>query len=246
MPLPRNLMPTLITCPKCGLRGDLPDDQIDAVIGCPQCQTEFPARNAVTAPSLVDDQDGLAVWVGKGAPPATTPPPRGTLSPGVISGRGLPEEITPANAGAHLAWLRQEVGRFQGYVQVQLDVLRQRREDMARVESEAEAGFLQREHELNRERAAQAARAEELSRREEQLALREEDLGRRLAEADELEQTLRAELEEREAEVERQWRAADEATRMARSGGMTPPPVSAPVKRPAPAEAPDLLASWMA
>ncbi|MBX9585292.1 MAG: zinc-ribbon domain-containing protein, partial [Gemmataceae bacterium] len=70
-------MPALITCPQCGLQGDLPDEQVGALIGCPRCRAEFTAQpSAPTAATDPPDpaagrvRDDLAVWVGKGPPPA--------------------------------------------------------------------------------------------------------------------------------------------------------------------------------
>jgi hypothetical protein len=227
-------MPALITCPQCGLQGDLPDDRVGTLIGCPQCRAEFTARPA--APTGADGvRDDLAVWVGKGPSPAVTPPPGRPLPPGLVGGQGLPPEVTPENAPSHLAWVRAEVGRFQAFVADQLDQLRRRAEELARAESEVAAACVLREQELNRERAALDARAAALDLRTDDLTRAEEALHRRLTEVGELEEALRAELEAQEAEVARQRRAVAEAARLARGR-----PAAAGA-----AAAPDLLASWL-
>lgn len=232
-------MPVLITCPQCGLSGDLPDERLGTLVGCPQCKAEFPAQPSGGAGPQDDAPDGTAVWVGNGAPLTQTPPPARTLPPGLIAGRRMPPEVTPENAPSQLAWVRAEVARFEQYVAAQLDMLRGRREELARIESDAATAFVQREQELNRDRVALDARSAALDVRADELTRAEDALNRRLAEAAELEEGLRAELEEREAEVERERRAVDEAARAARKRAVAPPPVAA--NRPAP----DLLDSWM-
>lgn len=226
-------MPVLITCPQCGLKGDLPDGRVGTVIGCPQCRAEFTADGPAGAGPQPDAPDGTAVWVGSAPTPAQIAPADRTAP---LTGRRMPPEVTPENAPSQLAWVRAEVARFEQYVATQLDMLRQRREDLARVESDAAAGFVLREQELSRDRAALDARAAVLDRRAEDLTKAEERLDRRMAEAAELEESLRADLEAQEVELERDRRAVEEAARAARSKAIPPPP-----DRPAP----DLLDSWM-
>lgn len=214
-------MSLLASCPKCRFEGSLPDDDPGGLIACPKCGTEF-APTAAAPPVVFPDTP--AVWVGAGPPPAVTPPPRRGLDPRLApnpvptGADGKPIEITSANAAKHLDWLRAEVGRFDAYVARQLAALRQQRDALAAAESAATDALVTRDMqasrtsaELDAARAALAAERDELARRAESLERGERSLHRRLAEVDELEQQLRGELEEREAEVERQRRAVAEA-----------------------------------
>lgn len=233
-------MTTVIYCPNCQLEGDIPNDRLGTLVGCPRCRHEFTAEPG-------PGPDDSAVWVGNGPPPVTPAPAR-SLPADLLQGPADRPEVTPENAAAHLGWVQQEKARFEGYVAVQLAQLRDRREELARAESDAAAAFVGREQELTRLRADLAARAEALDRGEAELAERQTALGlradeldrqdraiqRRLAEVEEVEEELRAELERRAAAVERDRRAVDEASRVARSRAAVAPP------------APDLLESWMA
>lgn len=232
-------MTTVIYCPNCHLDGDLPDDQLGTRVGCPRCRHEFTAAYS-------PGPDDSAVWVGNGPPPVT-PVPANTLPADAVRPADRPE-VTPENAAAHVGWVQQETVRFEGYVAVQLSQLRDRREELARAESDAAAAFVAREQELTRIRADLTARAEGLDRREAELGERQAALARRadeldrqdraiqrrLAEVEEVEDELREELERRAAAVERDRRAVEEASRAARSRATAAPP------------APDLLESWMA
>lgn len=214
-------MALLASCPKCRFEGSLPDDDPGGLIACPKCGTEFAPTSA--APPIILP-DSPAVWVGAGPPPAVTPPPRRGLDPRLApnplptTADGTPVEITAANAAKHLDWLRAEVGRFDAYVARQLALLRQQRDALAAAESAAADALVARDLRASRaaaaleaDRAALAAERDELARRAEALERAERSLHRRLAEVDELEQQLRGELEEREAEVERQRRSLAEA-----------------------------------
>jgi DNA repair exonuclease SbcCD ATPase subunit len=131
---------------------------------------------------------------------------------------GNPIEITSANAGKHLDWLRAEVGRFDAYVARQMEGLRRRRDELAAAESAAANTLVARDllssrekAELEADRASLAAERDGLARRAAELDRAERALQRRSVEVDELEQLLRGELEEREAEIERQRRSVGEA-----------------------------------
>lgn len=210
-------MPTVVSCPGCGVVGGLPDDGPGGVLGCPRCGTRFagPAPPPVPWPETPHPADpfqlvvgdglsasqtmpALGVWVGSSL--AQTPPPAATLSvsparafqpPGAPS--QAPIELTAENAEAHLDWLRQEVDRFNSFVAQQLAQIQRGREDIARTAARTEAAFVAREQEFNRRQAALLAQAEALVRR------REEELARQRAELAE----QRGELERRLAEVER-------------------------------------------
>ncbi len=204
-------MAVLACCPKCRFEGSLPDDDPGGTIACPKCGTEFTPEVALSA-------DAPAVWVGGGTPPGVTPPPRKGLNPLPTGADGKQVEITPSNAGKHLDWMKVEVARFDAYVARQMDGLRKRRDELAAAESAASNALVARDLQSTREkatleadRAALAAEREGLARRAEALDRTERSLQRRLAEVEELEQILRGELEEREAEVERQRRAVTEA-----------------------------------
>lgn len=205
-------MPVLVTCPRCGFQGQLPEDHLGTVIGCPGCSAGFAAEET---PAPARPAHPQSIWIGNPSP-VQTPPPVGTLSRNVIGGAARPPEVTPENAPSQLAWVRQEVGRFRAYVAAQLDQLRARRDELGRLESDATEAFVRRDQELNLRAAALDARSAALDRRADELATSEASLDRRLAEAAELEERLRAELEDQEAEVVRQRRAVDEAARLAR------------------------------
>jgi hypothetical protein len=193
-------MPVLASCPKCPFEGPLPDDDPGGMIACPKCGTEF-------VPAAALPSESPAVWVGAGASPTATPPPRRGLNPLPTAATGKPVEVTAANAAKHLDWLRAEVARFDAYVARQLDAVRQQRDDLATAESNLVARTLQ----VTREKAALEADRETLVGRAAELDRAERALQRRTAEVDELEQLLRGELEEREAELDRQRRAVAES-----------------------------------
>lgn len=215
-------MPILASCPSCRFEGNLPDDDPGGLIACPKCKTEFEPTAAAPPAALPETP---AVWVGAGAPPSVTPAPRRALDPARVKANPLPTgpdgkpiEITAANAGRYLDWLRAEVARFDGYVARQLAGLRQQRDALAAAESAAADALVGRglqtsrdQAELDADRAALNAEREGLARRAEALDRGERALQRRMAEVEELEQMLRGELDEREAEVERQRRAVAEA-----------------------------------
>lgn len=212
-------MAVLACCPKCRFEGSLPDDDPGGTIACPKCQTEFTPEVALSA-------DAPAVWVGAGAPPtvSVTPPPRKGLNPLPTGADGRPVEITSANAGKHLDWMKAEVARFDAYVARQMGLLRKRRDDLAAAESAAANALVARDLQTSREqaaleadRAALAAEREGLARRAEALDKSEKAVQRRLAEVEELEQELRGELEESEAELERQRRELAEALKELRT-----------------------------
>ncbi len=193
-------MPVLASCPNCRFEGPLPDDDPGGAIACPKCGTEF-------APAAALPPESPAVWVGIGALPTATPPPRRGLNPLPIGLDSKPVAVTAANAAKHLDWLRAEVARFDAYVARQLDAVRRQREELAT----AEANLVARTLQVTRERAALEADRETLVGRAEALERAERALQRRTAEVDELEQLLRGELEEREAELDHQRRAVAES-----------------------------------
>jgi len=187
-------MPVLACCPSCRFEAPLPDDDPGGCVACPKCGTEFEP----TAAQPVE----TAVWVG-----TSTPPPRRDLNPLPTHADGSRVTVTAANAGKHLDWLKAEVVRFDAYVARQLEAVRQRRDELAATE----AALVARTLRVSRDEAALAAERESLADRADVLRNSERDLERRLAEVDELEQQVRGELEEREAEVERQRRDIAEA-----------------------------------
>lgn len=222
-------MPVVASCPKCRFEGSLPDDDPGGLIACPTCGTEFAPTSA--APPVTNVPETPGVWVGAGAPPTVTPPPRRTIDPPRVAPNpvpvgadGKPIEITSANAGKHLDWLRAEVGRFDAYVGRQMEGLRKRRDELAAAESAAANALVARDllstrekAELEADRASLAAERDGLGRRAAELDRTERALQHQLAEVEELEQLLRGELEEREAEIERQRRAVEEALRELRA-----------------------------
>ena len=242
-------MPTLVSCPGCGISGELPDDAPGGVVGCPRCGARFATPERPTTSALASEGvDGLAVWVGSGGPDDTPPPNRNLTAPHAVRAprtvEGAAVEITAENAAAHLDWLRQEVARFNEFVAQQFEQIQRGREETARATARTGAAFVVREQELNRERANLAARADALARRAEELDSRqaeldrrlaavermEADLRRRLAEADEVEDSLRAELEDREREVENRRRAVEEEARQLRT--RTAPSIQKPASDP--------------
>ena len=237
-------MPTLVSCPGCGVSGELPDDVSGGLLGCPRCGAHFTPGAARKPDGPVAAEEvvgGMSVWVGS-VPTDDTPPPQRGLSvraPHVVqpprTAEGRPIEVTEENAAAHLDWLQQEVWRFNDFVAAQFEQIQRAREEAARAAARAGAAIVTHEQELNRERATMAARtaAHEatLARREEELAARraelerrladvaraEEDLRRRADEADEIEDALRTELEEREREIESRHRVVEEEARQFRN-----------------------------
>ena len=97
-------MPTLISCPMCGLEGELPDDLAGGLIACPRCNGHFaPSVGVPTVtlssgvgagasadatvssgrPTAPVEADGMSVYVGSERVPVAvnTPPPARSLSP---------------------------------------------------------------------------------------------------------------------------------------------------------------------
>jgi hypothetical protein len=97
-------MPTLISCPMCGLEGELPDDLVGGLIACPRCNGQFAPSAGVPSvtlssgvgggaspdatvssgrPTTPAELDGMSVYVGSQRVPVdvNTPPPARSLSP---------------------------------------------------------------------------------------------------------------------------------------------------------------------
>jgi chromosome segregation ATPase len=144
-------MEAVASCPHCGLRAKLPDAFRGGQLACPNCRKTF-------APPAPDGESEFSIWVGD--PGAIAAPPQ------VV----MPD---PADAAAHLEWLRQETVRFNDYITSSLAVIEKRRHELVAIESRAEAMYLPREQDLNRQLAAVAARGQALDAREAQLAERE-------------------------------------------------------------------------
>jgi hypothetical protein len=147
-----------ISCPACGVRGELPEHTPpDAVLTCQRCGVRFTAPPSATPPppprAAADDGLGLSVWVGDG-----TEPPLPTVAPAPPPAPAL----TPQNAAAHLDWVRAETERFEQYVTRQLGVLAKMREQITAFETKTRAEAVQRDQAAARERALIAARAAEL------------------------------------------------------------------------------------
>ncbi len=166
-------MERLITCPRCGLRGKLPAANPGDQLACPECRAVFTLPDGVSgsaaapgpqvAPGPVTE-DPFAVWVGEpGEQPARVVSPSGP---------------DPQDAAAHLEWLRQETQRFNEYVVRKLALLEKRRQELANMESRAEATYLTREQELNRQQVALDARTEAVRQREQVIAARAAELDR--------------------------------------------------------------------
>lgn len=232
-------MHKLVSCPGCGVSGELPDGAPVGGLVCPRCGARF-ARPATPAPEIPrpaspfqilagdgfpfsDAVEGLGVWVG--AALAQTPAPAGTLSAAAVvttptpgTPQQPPIELTAENAAAHLCWLREEVERFNSFVAQQLAHIQRGREDVARAAARTEATFVAREQELNRRQAAALAQAEALIRQQEEdlarqrgeLAKQRGELERRLAEVERMEAAVRRRVQEAE-QIEEELRADLEA-----------------------------------
>jgi len=215
-------MPLLIACPSCRLEGHLADDEPAGMISCPGCGNQFPTQAALAPLTLSSTADNFSVWVGPNRAPTDTPPPCALRTP---------INITPDNGPAQAEWLRVEIRRFNDYVAHQLDLLRQQREEICRLESRAKADLVIRSQDLSRREAELNGLIEELKRREadvvnerdklarraDEIARMEQNLQQRLDEAEEMEQDLRAELDERAAEIECQRREIEDALHEVRS-----------------------------
>ena len=75
------------------------------------------------------------------------------------------------DAAAHLEWLKQETARFNDYLTSSLAVIEKRRHELVAIESRAEAMYLPREQELNRQLAVVAGRLQALDRRGQAICL---------------------------------------------------------------------------
>lgn len=143
-----------ISCPACGVRGDLPDvTPPNAVLTCQRCGVRFtPPPAAPPPPPPLPSADGpsLGIWVGDGAAP--TPP---AVAP-------APPAVTRQNAAAHLDWVRAETVRFAEYVTRQLGVIGKMREQVLAFDTKTRAEALQREQAVARDRALLDARAADL------------------------------------------------------------------------------------
>jgi DNA repair exonuclease SbcCD ATPase subunit len=186
-------MEAVVSCPNCGLRARLPGSYRGGQLACPKCKNSF-------TPPAPDGESEFSVWVGD--PSAIAAPPQAMMP-------------DPEDSAAHLQWLREETGRFNEFIAASLAMIEKRRHELVAIESRAEALYLPREQELNRQLAAVAARNERLAAREAELAEREaaveranEQFAPREAELQAREDRLFgteariAELEQRQAELQ--------------------------------------------
>jgi hypothetical protein len=129
------------------------------------------------------------------------------------------EQVTAAEAKARADTVRREQALNR-----ERTVLDARSADLARRETELAATLTRQGDELAAELdRAVATERDHLAKRADELALMEYSLQQRMAEVMEMEQTLRGELDLREAEVERQRREVEEVAYELRT--RTPPPV---------------------
>lgn len=97
----------------------------------------------------------------------------------------------PVEVGADEEWLQEEKDRLEAYLARHLNLLRAQREELARMQSEAEAELLTREFELNRQ-------VKSATRHDQELTLREAALDARAEREAEAEEGLRRLFREQE------------------------------------------------
>src|SRR5262245_31915562 len=149
-----------ISCPSCGLQGQVPDGFKAPGVECPRCKTYVPMPNggptggpvpspAPAPPGAVGPHfnpvDAFFSRVASSprqpsAAPLPPPPPPPTPAPAAAADNPL-----PANAQAEQEWLKEERQRLEGYMGKQFTVLRQQREQFDRWRSEIEQALIGRE-----------------------------------------------------------------------------------------------------
>src|SRR5262249_40859340 len=179
-----------ISCPSCGLKGQVPDGFKAPGVECPRCKTYVPMPNggpaagpsAPASPAASGPQfnpvDAFFARVGSpsrppsaGALPGPPPPP-----PAPPRAAAAPDSSLPVNPQAEQEWLKEERQRLEGYMGKQFGVLRQQREQFDRWRSEIEQALITREQELNRQTKLITSRGSELDQRENDLNIKASQL----------------------------------------------------------------------
>jgi chromosome segregation ATPase len=191
-------MNSLVICPGCGFRGQLPDGLagLKSVV-CPQCQTSVPVEQLRRGAVPTEDAS-YPIWVD-GAPGDHTPLP---AEPPVYTGD----------------YMKDEAERFAQYVGLRLGDLHKRRLQLAEAENRFESMTMAQKQDLYRARAAASADTERLKgfataleAKETELAAREGELAAREAEVVAREAELAA-RESRALRVESRVSDADRRT----------------------------------
>lgn len=175
-------MATTITCPKCGLQGDVAEQDSTAATQCPRCDTVIPAAPPITAPAppitppppaLNGNREAFArdldqffasAFVQRPRGPAPMPPIAGNFAAVELPPRPPPDPHTDPRAERE--WLREEQQRLQAYMQRQFSLLQQQRQEFDGWRSQVEATLVAREQELSLQKKILASRQETLEQRE--------------------------------------------------------------------------------
>jgi hypothetical protein len=188
-------MNSLVICPGCGFRGQLPGSvgSLKSVV-CPQCQTAVPVEQLRQGTAPAEDPS-RPIWVD-GLPADQVRPNDRTP---------LPAPAPPVPALYTGDYMKEEAGRFAQYVEARLGELQKKRFQLADAENRFEAVTMGQKQDLFRARAAASADAERLKEREAELQAKEAAVAARESElatrAESLAQEMEAVLVKREAEL---------------------------------------------
>ncbi len=166
-------MPLTISCPVCGLSGQVPDGSPSGEAQCPRCGASFMVPGAEGSPApgggphRLDDYFANVNPGGAVATPSSLPPPP-------EGERGL--KPAPGDGGAEAVWLKEERQRFDDYTAKQFGQLQRQREEMARWQTQVEEALVAREQESNRQAKVLAGRADAVQQGEAGLAKRTAEL----------------------------------------------------------------------
>jgi len=189
-------MPLAISCPVCGLSGEVPDGSPAGEGQCPRCGANFVVPgvegsatevNGAAPINLLSDyfaQFGDQVAGPKEAAAPTEPavlPPQAPLP-------------TPGDVAAEIAWLQEEKARFEDYIAKQFSALQRKREELAAWQTQVEGTLVSREQEVSRKTRIARSRVESLEQREREVAERMQSFEARERELRNLEEE-RADLE---------------------------------------------------
>jgi len=155
-------MSLVITCPACGLQGQLPQDGMQGDVQCPQCGMTIPVNpnEAPPLPRLGHADHPLDAFFAAACERTTSP-----LLPLPLP--ALPQGTLPeAETQADRDWLREERERLQAYMADQFAALRRQREEFLVWRSQVESTLVTREQELNRLLKHMGGRIAEIERAE--------------------------------------------------------------------------------
>ena len=175
-------MVTTITCPRCGLQGELPDGMTASQSQCPRCGTVVDAAAGPPLPpgpqppgsqppgpwNPLLDHFFAAAFTQRPLPPGPDP---ATAFPGGIPGSPLPPghgpSPPPANAPVENNAVEERL-RFQAYMRYQLSALQQQRQELDKLRSQTDAELAARERDLDREKRFLADRRKSIDERDAQ------------------------------------------------------------------------------